>query len=326
MSILKEGYMPYIAFFDMIGTRNSALISSEEYKEAINDFNNTLEPIVQSYSCQIYGYSDSVYAEIKKTKDLIPFFRTLRDKLMENHRYFSAAVDCGSLGAKKTSFDENKGFSMEFTKKSTIDIYLKQCQFSGIGVWLSESVVSILKQEKMEKDFCQSVYQRYPAKDIESGIVQIYDISYDEVSLDKLKYIISDYLMTAATSERAGRYYITAIISMIKGLDKNVVLYELKKAIDLLSLNSIPYAFKSNPQTEMYSVYFMFALIDYILLLRNSDEPIDYEKMCKTVISEYKIEQCKMIKTLSTIPTAIISEENKRNFLKILYNMSAKID
>lgn len=38
--------MPYIAFFDMIGTRNSALISSEEYKEAINDFNNTLEPIV----------------------------------------------------------------------------------------------------------------------------------------------------------------------------------------------------------------------------------------------------------------------------------------
>lgn len=313
--------MSYIAFLDMIGTRASALISSKEYTDAINDFNNSLRQVGSLCQCTIYGYSDNAYAEIEKLDDLINFFRLLRDTLMNKHRYFSAAVDCGSLKADRVLLGNKNSFSMKFTAPTTVDIYMRQCQFSGIGISLSRSVVDNLQQEGMHTAFCHSVYQQYPFTENDTGIVPIFDLAYSPVIFEKLEYIIADYLMTAATSERAGRYYITPAISMIKCLDKSVILDNLEKLIALLSFQFVPAGFKFLPHNEKYSQYFLFALIEYVLSLREHDKSIDATEICEKIIQGYRIEHCKLVEILPTISTAVISNPNKRNFLNILYNM-----
>lgn len=313
--------MSYIAFLDMVGTRASALISSEEYTSAINDFNNSIKQVGALCQCTIYGYSDNAYAEIEKLSDMISFFRTLRDSLMNKHRYFTAAVDSGSLMAERVPLGKDKGFSMKFTAPSTVDIYMKQCHFSGIGISLSQSVVKDLQQKGMQTAFCQSIFQQYPITDNEAGIVPVFDLSYQPVILEKLEYIIADYLMTAATNERAGRYYITPAISMIKCLNKSVLLKSLEDIISLLSFEVVPTAFKSLPHNEKYSQYFMFALIEYVLSLREQDKSIDAIEICEEIIRRYGIECSKLVQVLPTISTAVISSINKRKFLNILYNI-----
>lgn len=152
--------MPYIAFLDLTGTRASASISNDEYTDVIKDFHYSLKHAGSLCECNIYGYSDNAYIEIKELDDMIMFFRVLRKRLMQKHRYFSAAVDSGSLNADRLPIGKNKGFSMMFTAPKVINLYLKQSRFSGIGISLSERVVEELNSDKRDGSFCSSVFQR----------------------------------------------------------------------------------------------------------------------------------------------------------------------
>lgn len=100
--------MPYIAFLDMIGTRASALISNEEYTSAIDDFSNALKQVGDKCKCKIFGYSDNAYVEIEDIHEVIKFFRYLREILMNQHRYFTAAVDTGTLQAQQVLLKEKR--------------------------------------------------------------------------------------------------------------------------------------------------------------------------------------------------------------------------
>ena len=312
--------MSYITFIDMIGTRASAMLNNQEYTDAINDFNNSLRQVSYACKCKVYGYSDNAYAEIDNLTDMITFFRILRDNLMKNHRYFTAAVDQGSLHAEQVRLNNNS-FSMKFTAPSTTDIYIKQCQYSGIGILLSNEVVEDMRKQKMESDFCQSIFQKHSVHEKEAEFVSVFDISYKNVILEKIEYLISDYLITAATNDRASRYYITPIISMIKCLNKDIITNELTSLISLLSFKNIPDAFEKLPRNKEYSLFFMFALIDFILSLRETNKSIDAIKNCEQVIKEYNISYPELIKKLPSISTAVISNINKRHFLNILYNI-----
>lgn len=313
--------MSYIAFIDMIGTRSSAVISNQEYKDAINDFNNYLQQVSTVYQCKIYGYSDNAYIQIENLTDTVKFFRVLRDTLMNKHRYFSAAIDCGSLQAEKVDL-KDKGFSMKFTESDTVDIYRKQCEFTGIGISLSNQVVKDLQKKQKYDEFCESIFQRCPStpeKPAECSTV--FDISYEPVIFARLEYIIADYLMALATNARSGRYYLTPIISMIKCLDKEVVLKNLKGVISLLSLQSIPDSFKLLPHIKEHALYFVFALIEFILSLRKNNSLIDAKKICEQVIKESGIASYELVKSLPLTSSSVISNVSKRECLNILYNI-----
>lgn len=311
--------MPYIAFVGMIGTRASALASNQEYTDAINDFNNSLKQVSSICQCTIYGYSDNAYIQIENLSDMISFFRILRATLMNKHRYFVATVDTGSLKSERVPLEKHKGFSMKFTDPTTVDIYMQQCQFSGIGIYLSKSVVDNLKEQNIQDTYCQSVFQRRLGANNE--IVPFYDLSYNSLIFENLEYIISDYLITSTTDERAGRYYITPVISMIKSLDKEALVEDIDKLISLLSFQVIPDAFRSLPNNEEYSLFFMFALIECILSLREQDKSIDATKICERIIKGYNVNNRRLVEGISSISTAIITNINKRKFINILYNM-----
>lgn len=316
----------YIAFLDMLGTRAAASLSDEEYTKAINDFNHSLSMCAKAYNGKVYGYSDNAYVQFDSPENLIYFFQSLRDILMNQHHYFCAAADMGTLSKDSEPFIQKDNFySMKFTSDSAVVIYRMQTQYTGIGIFLSDAIVNNLQDEQLKCSFCKSICLLNNLVNGEFDYLAVYDIAYQSISVQKLNYLLSDYLVISATNPRAGRYYITPIISMIKSFSPDFfeVDSNLEQATELLSFKKIPKCFQTLSHNETYSLYFLFALIESVLspLTPNSNSSIDATEICKAIISNFDIPHEKLISTLPTIPSPIISEKNKRHFLSILFNM-----
>lgn len=108
---------------------------------------------------------------------------------------------------------------------------------------------------------------------------------------------------------------------MIKCLDKSTLINDLDKTISLLSFQAVPKVFQSLNHNREYSLFFMFALIEFTLSLRERDKSINAKKICEQIIKGYNIDYNLLVKTLPSVSTAVISSTNKRTFLNILYNM-----
>lgn len=318
--------MKCIAFLDLVGTCSSAALSNCQYTEVIDDFNSVLKQVDTYHDCKIFGYSDNAYIETNDLYTMIELLSKLRVLLQDRHRYFTAAIDCGSLEAEKIDF--KKGFSMKFTAPSTVDIYLKQRKLSGIGMSLSNEIVEHLKQDGKKNLFCQSIFQPCFCENGEIQVVPVFDIAYERVLVRRLEFIISDYLLTAASNERAGRYYLTPIISMIKSLDLNTIFDNSTNIIGLLSFSNVPKAFRQLSFNKKYSMFFLFALADRTLDIMLHHDRFKAEQICEDIICAYiknGNNEEYIVKDLASIPTAVISAYNQQVFLQILYNMKEDI-
>lgn len=318
--------MAYIAFFDMVGTRSSASIAEKEYEEAINDFHNAITEVYNSIeNSHIYVYSDNAYVQIESLKDTISFFRRLRKLLMFKHRYFSAAVEEGSLNAKLSQFGASDGYSMIFTSPETIKVYLAQNKFSGIGISLSNKVVKLLSDsEELGKSFCSSVFQHKMEPNSSRHYAGIFDVAYDSVGVDELKYVIADYVSTSIMNKSAGRYYITPIISMIKCLDKDTILKEMHNLVKIITFHNLPSAFRSEGTDDQHSILFIYALIETILTLGESDLSIASNAICEQIIKSSQINSDSLIRQLSMVPIDIISGLHKKAFMQIMFSMESE--
>lgn len=313
--------MSFVAFLDMVGTRASAMMSNDEYTASINDFTDAMKQLSEIFNCRIYGYSDNAYIEFSDHIQMIQFFRLLRENLLYQHRYFTAAVSLGSLQAKQIYFGKPKGFAMKFTSAVATDIYISQRQFSGIGVSLSNRVVQELHSQQMDDQVCKSIYHRCSNSGDDMGFEEVIDLAYAPVSLEQLRYIFADYIMAAAMSVRAGRYYLTPIISMLKCLDPSVLSENLSDLVDLLSFQTIPPAFQSLKYNSTYSLFFILALVDRVISLREKNPTIDATKICEYIVGRFINQEFKFITALPSILEAVISCSHKREFLRIIYNM-----
>lgn len=314
--------MGYIAFFDMLGTRAAAMIGHSEYSEAISTFTKALKQVSAVYDCSIYGYSDNAYAEIATLSDTISFFRDFRLRMINTHCYFNTAVDKGTLCPKKISFGrDNKGYSIIFTHSSSSEIYLKQCAFEGIGISLSKRIVEELIAKGKNGEFCCSVFQPYHSTGKELVLEEVYDLSYDPISLTMLNYVMADYLMTVATNVRASRYYLTPIVSMIKCLDKEIILNELDDLISLLCMKDVPDAFKQLSNTQAYLRIFVYAALEYVLSQQNTDDTLDTTSICAKIIQGCGVKYPELLQGIAKVPTAVISNRNKKELIAIMYGM-----
>ena len=324
--------MPYVAFFDMLGTRESAKMSSEEYQNALNAFHGSIEQVIPCCDCKVYGYSDNAYAEFSSLDDVVNFFRLLRMTLIQNHRYFSAAVDSGSLEAQKISFntpstskkkrfDDQYGYSMKFTHPSVTQIYINERNFSGIGISLSCKVIDDMNSQKRFNDYCKSIYVKRIHENGALEYEEVFDISYDYVTINDLQYVISDFIVTSILNKNAGRYYLTPIISMIKKLKINVIESNLQELITLIHFNKFEDVQGLTVYKDQFSLLCICALIDYIFSLKNESNGVNKIEMCKNIIKECKFAETVILSRLSTVPTAVISSENKQKFVSVIYNM-----
>lgn len=318
--------MPYVGFLDMLGTRAKASLSEKDYTSAVDSFNDKLSAYSDTYNAKVYAYSDNAYVQFDNLDNMIDFFRELRNTLMLNHYYFCAAVEKGTLSSHSEPFVSKDNYhSMKFTSDAAVKVYRLQLQYTGIGIFLSNTIAESLKGIP-NGAFCKSVCLKNELMDGEFTLMPVYDISYQGVSASKLEFLLSDYLITAATDPRAGRYYISAAISMIKSIDLFRFQDDntLHQMIQILSFQTIPKCFQNISHNKTYTLYFLFSLIERVLSTVNSDDYSDINtwEICEIIIKKFGIEHGELIAKLSKIPSAILSEKNKQMFLSILFNIT----
>lgn len=311
--------MPYIAFLDMVGTRAFASIGKEEYTAAIKDFHDVLRDVGGQIdnSC-IYGYSDNAYIEVKELSDMMSLLQMLRKNLILRHRFFTAAVDYGSLNAKNVAAGTAKGSLMIFTSPATIDLYLMQCKFTGIGFFLSRRVVDDLVRCKMTKFCCPSVFLHSQEEDPTQTYLPVMDIAYAGVNKSTLASLFSEYITTSVMSKRAGRYYVTPIVSMIKCIDYAKLKKELEGFVKLITFQNVPESFRHEGCESKYAKLFVYALIENILTAQINDKEMS-KRDCKQILEYCDIPEGELIGDLSCIPVEVISNFNKRRFMTIVY-------
>lgn len=308
--------MPYIAFLDMVGTKSYASISNDEYANAINAFHKEMANVAKRFNnCQIYGYSDNAYIEVEKLDDMIQFMRRLRRRLMSKHFYFNAAVGRGSLCHVKVDMPQDKGFSMSFTSPSTVNVYMAQSKFTGIGVYLTQDVVDDLNSEQLHNEFCSSIYKpKY-----QDAFCSIYDISYDTIGLDELNYILSDYALATILDREAGRYYITPVISMIRNIDIDAFHEDVSKLTSIVMMNEIKSVLCAD-RIDEYSWLFLYTLIGRILSLdRNDSFQINIQKVFRDIVDSSKIDRKKLIENLPVAPLGVISNLEKKKLVQHMF-------
>lgn len=321
--------MSYIAFLDLLGTRESALIGTDSYSKRIKDFHFLMRETANccKNGCRIYGYSDNAYIEIESLDDTIVFFQSLRKILMDNHMYFNAAIERGCLGINNDIIiqEDQKGnnkvsrYAMIFTSPEAIDVYLAQCHFYGIGISLSSLVCEDLIRNN-KGDFCQkSLFQ----SDIKNDCYEsVDDLSYEFVTLERLKYVISDYVSTAILNPKASRYYITPILSMIKSLDQRCFLDQsFEMTLNQLLLKTVPNEFSSYFK-DSYIQLIVFSILDYVLSLEEENYTINTVKICSAIINLLSYQNT-ILETLPIVNSAIISNKHKHQILKILYSIES---
>ena len=67
--------------------------------------------------------------------------------------------------------------------------------------------------------------------------------------------------------------------------------------------------------------YFILALVDSVISMREKNPMIDSTKVCEYIISRYKNQEFKFINSLPNILESVISCSHKRDFLRIIYNI-----
>lgn len=305
--------MGYIAFFDMLGTRAAALTSRDTYSNAIDTFHSAVIEVSKNKACRIYGYSDNAYMEFKNIDEMFSFFDELRERLIKEHLYFTAAVVKGSLNANTKSYE--KGDIMQFTSPEAIKAYSLQSSFHGIGVALSDDVVKDVQEAEKRKNlnytYCKSAFVYQDGNGVENVKLQaFYDISYQNPSTYFMRLIVSDYLMASLTSERAGRYYMTPLLSMIQCLEPSEIEKEHKELCEIITLSEYRglFDFRRIESDRMVLTFFFLGKI-----MNMTEIELDEKKdiFCE-IMESARLSNEEMMKQLHVVPLEVLNMKQKK--------------
>lgn len=105
--MLWGDFMSYIAFLDLLGTKNLSTDDATSYSKSISIFTNCLQRSLVE-GCEAYAFSDCAYLEASTLSQIVSTLYTLRAELLMQQRFFVAAVACGTLNASVVdSIDKN---------------------------------------------------------------------------------------------------------------------------------------------------------------------------------------------------------------------------
>ena len=146
----------FIAFVDLLASKSSALIGSEEFYDSIKEFHRTLlvNKVELRSGCKLRHFADCCYIEADSAEELFIYFQTVRNTLFGDRKYFKASIGVGELSdlPVRDSFpnleiaDDVEGVMFG---EDVVPVYLNIEAFKGIGVFIDSSVVKELRRRKM---------------------------------------------------------------------------------------------------------------------------------------------------------------------------------
>ncbi len=144
----------WVAFLDLLGTKESSKLSTEQYGFALTAFHDSFvkKSSLLSKNSHAYFFSDCAYVEIGGTVNdkmqFLKFINSARDHCFSRGYFFKAGVVPGELKAGDMSvhnLPNVRGHS--FNSPAIIDAYGLQEKFKGIGICFAEKCVAELSEE-----------------------------------------------------------------------------------------------------------------------------------------------------------------------------------
>lgn len=227
----------WIAFIDLLGTKDSARIKKSEYPDKIRTFNRTLEE--QAYyidaNVKVRYFSDSVYVECSDPVELLRFCSRVRWLLFSEEIFFKSALCEGVLDEVLTNKQEklNERRSLDVSGASfgsaAVAVYYAQENFKGIGFSLDRSSLN----PELEHYTCKSYFPigvekrtwhqyfdvRYSESEIGGVVKPDGSIGDAEVNVAYFDCILEAALRANAKQKNLSRYYLSSMITSINSSD-----------------------------------------------------------------------------------------------------------
>ena len=210
--------MGYIAYLDLLGTKDLSTHDADAYRDSIKVFSECLERSLAD-GCEAYAFSDCAYLESKSLTQIISTLDILRSELLMQQRFLTAAVTSGTLGASVL----NKGalHCKNFSGAAISRVYVAQSSLKGIGILIDPALINMRNpaQNKFPKVNCFWIHNFYVSNINKlSELTPFYDlqINPDENQLSAyLDYTLREYRKANIKSKRYGRYYISLLINIL---------------------------------------------------------------------------------------------------------------
>lgn len=329
--------MGYIAFLDLLGTKDFCG-TPEIYNANISTFYT--EAKTNSFRLKGCGkvgiFSDCLYAESKDLKPILDFLVSLRNRLCARRLFFSAALTKGELDVvNPASSKDNNFFGVAFEKSDIADLYMKQNQFKGIGIWVDKSLHHEIESLR-DYPLVRSVFLR------EVNTTQFepyFDIAFKftnkvyggyEASL--VETVMSECLLAYTKSKRYGRYYLSIIATLINSYSGNDLSWNLATS----NFDQCPIIYtiimrlaedNGNTYPFIQGLEMLCLLIADNAFLHSEITDIDRRRIVKKLMS-YECLKQPYSYSINTLPFVFSSAENRERFIQIYQEnvVNAQVD
>ncbi len=219
--MVKTGF---IAFIDLLGTRERVQRSSAEFYTSLRNFQELVTyfaPLLDDNGT-VYFFSDCAYVESEALPPLLGYLGQLRMALFTIGLFMTGAVGRGKLNAvapnSSSRIDDQKSVEQtrqivhgSFFGQDVAPVYALQDSLKGIGIRFDSSA-----QRSAKSTWVKSCH--YPR--FGSRLELIADLRYDAEKLDEeiLRRFFSEFLKAKTRSKKYGRYYITCLVTIIRSL------------------------------------------------------------------------------------------------------------
>jgi hypothetical protein len=209
---------PWIAFLDLLGTKESAKIKRADYPDKIRTFSATLQEQAAHIraNTKVRFFSDSVYIQCDDAVELLRFASRLRWILFSSQIFFKAALSPGTLDdlSHNNKLQSDALHTIDVSGASfgpkAVAIYYEQETFKGVGYTIDPNHVD----ERIESHVCSSTF---PADRDLKKWTAFFDVKYSTLEIGN--NIEDDSLRANTKQKNLSRYYLSNIITAIQSSD-----------------------------------------------------------------------------------------------------------
>lgn len=304
----------YVAFVDLLATKQSLDIGYDKYYSLLSVFRQTIQASSERLDDDdsIYMFSDCAYIGFKRIDTFANFVNYLQRILMAQNIFFRCSVCEGDIGALNIRKEDDSGADINgYTfGENAVNAFLLHERFKGIGSIISENVKA--PETEVVSYFFKTSHR--------SSLVayRSFKLAFDNLDQEKelLLGFSREFMRQNTISKRIGRYYISLISLWISSTDFSNIEYDTengmqtnKPIVDQILFNEKFFRMIIEIPGGETLIFFLFTKI-----LSDAEEQTD--------ILEYiahRVDKRKTLKNqIGMISSSIMPDSTKRKLVEII--------
>lgn len=338
-----------VCFIDLLGTKESSRISSDDYHQAIKEFhealNNAKGHLSESY--QIKGFSDCAFLALNPDNNSIAFLNDIREHLFAKSYYFKCSIVYGEFNVE---VQNDEGFSSTTFGEKSVAAYEKHEDYKGIGYVVDEAVYTNKEIGEIESQFVRSFYLR-KTKPVE--FVPCFDVRFDDRFIGTTKFLedkkenkikkgssnhssegninlyLKNFVIAKTKNKNYAKYYIPTIISIINSSDFSKIAFSKENGWNGVTMIFYKIFFDSVFQKRITSIpggeiIYFAALEKFYTDMEYVDEERGEKDEVRTQLAEIISGKQKIKNFISKVPDFIFQKKYLQDFIERLAKIELK--